>query len=167
MQYVFQNPKSSFDPRIKIGNALIEPLLSFNIEGDHVEMVMTALGTVGLDKGIYSRYPHELSGGQLQRAAIARALVVKPRLLIADEPASSLDVSIRAQILNLFRELGNSGGLTLVLIAHDLAAVAYTAQRLAVFESGRIVESGLTLEILKNPQSDEAKRLVSANLAIF
>ena len=167
VQYVFQNPKSSFDPRIKIGNALIEPLLSFNIEGDHVEMVMTALGTVGLDKGIYSRYPHELSGGQLQRAAIARALVVKPRLLIADEPASSLDVSIRAQILNLFRELGNSGGLTLVLIAHDLAAVAYTAQRLAVFESGRIVESGLTLEILKNPQSDEAKRLVSANLAIF
>jgi ABC-type glutathione transport system ATPase component len=167
VQYVFQNPKSSFDPRIRIGRALIEPLRSFKVEGDHHEMASVALGTVGLDKGIFGRYPHELSGGQLQRAAIARALVVKPKLLIADEPASSLDVSIRAQILNLFKELGDSGELTLVLIAHDLAAVAHTSRKLAVFDSGRVVESGLSLEILKNPQSEAAKRLVEANLAII
>jgi ABC-type dipeptide/oligopeptide/nickel transport system ATPase subunit len=166
VQYVFQNPKSSFDPRIRIGRALIEPLRSFKIEGDHEETVRNSLGTVGLDKDVFARYPHELSGGQLQRAAIARALVVKPKLLIADEPASSLDVSIRAQILNLFKELGDSGDLTLVLIAHDLAAVAHTSRKLAVFESSRVVECGLALEILKNPQSDAAKRLVEANLAI-
>jgi peptide/nickel transport system ATP-binding protein len=155
-----------FDPRIRIGRALIEPLRSFKIEGDHEETVRNSLGTVGLDKDVFARYPHELSGGQLQRAAIARALVVKPKLLIADEPASSLDVSIRAQILNLFKELGDSGDLTLVLIAHDLAAVAHTSRKLAVFESSRVVECGLALEILKNPQSDAAKRLVEANLAI-
>lgn len=166
VQYVFQNPKSSFDPRIRIGRALMEPLRSFKVEGNYNELVMTALGTVGLDKDVFGRYPHELSGGQLQRAAIARALVVKPKLLIADEPASSLDVSIRAQILNLFKELGDTGDLTLVLIAHDLAAVAHTSRRLAVFESGRLVESGIALEILKNPQSEAAKRLVEANLAI-
>jgi len=166
VQYVFQNPKSSFDPRIRIGRALVEPLKSFRVDGDHHELATEALGTVGLDKGIFGRYPHELSGGQLQRAAIARALVVKPKLLIADEPASSLDVSIRAQILNLFKELGDSGDLTLVLIAHDLAAVAHTSRKLAVFELGRIVESGLALEILKDPQSEAARRLVEANLAI-
>lgn len=166
VQYVFQNPKSSFDPRIRIGRALIEPLRSFKIEGDYDEMVMHSLGTVGLDKGVFGRYPHELSGGQLQRAAIARALVVKPKLLIADEPASSLDVSIRAQILNLFKELGDTGNLTLVLIAHDLAAVAHTSRKLAVFETGRVVESGLALGILKNPQSEAAKRLIEANLEI-
>jgi len=167
VQYVFQNPKSSFDPRIRIGRALIEPLRSFKIEGNHDEIVMASLGTVGLDRDVFGRYPHELSGGQLQRAAIARALVVKPELLIADEPASSLDVSIRAQILNLFKELGDRGNLTLVLIAHDLAAVAHTSRKLAVFESGRVVESGLTLEILRDPQSDAAKRLVEANLTII
>lgn len=166
VQFVFQNPKSSFDPRIRIGKALEEPLRSFKFPGDLSELVVSTLRKVGLDGEICARFPHELSGGQLQRAAVARALVVGPKLLIADEPASSLDVSIRAQILNLFKELGDDGNLTLVLIAHDLAAVAHASKKLAVFDKGRLVESGLALDILGNPQSEAARSLVEANLAI-
>lgn len=166
VQFVFQNPKSSFDPRIRIGKSIEEPLRAFKFPGDLRELVINTFRKVGLDGQICERYPHELSGGQLQRAAVARALVVGPKLLIADEPASSLDVSIRAQILNLFKELADDGNLTLVLIAHDLAAVAHASKKLAVFDKGHLVESGLTLDILGNPQSEATRNLVEANLAI-
>jgi peptide/nickel transport system ATP-binding protein len=121
---------------------------------------------VGLAPEMVSRFPHEFSGGQLQRMAIARASVLRPEVLIADEPASSLDVSVRAQILNLFRELTEDRSMALILIAHDLAAVAYTTKRIAVFSGGKIVEHGEVLSVLTAPREEATRELVRANISL-
>ena len=166
VQYVFQNPRASFDPRLKLGDSLLEPLKSLKILGNHQNIINQTLIKVGLDISMIDRFSHELSGGQLQRMAIARALVVKPKVLIADEPSSSLDVSVRAQILNLFKDLTDDEDMALILIAHDLAAVAYTTKQIVVFSAGGIVEQGSVSEVLFAPKHKATADLIDASIGI-
>ncbi|MBV8199174.1 MAG: ABC transporter ATP-binding protein [Acidobacteria bacterium] len=162
-QMIYQDPYDSLDPRQRIGAALAEPLLVHRLvdgnEGGGLRRRRRAarrralglLATVGLPESAADRFPHQLSGGQRQRVGIARALAVEPELLVADEPVSALDVSVRSQILNLLAELQQRMGLTLVLIAHDLAAVEQMADRVAVFYLGRIVELAPRAELFARP----------------
>jgi ABC-type oligopeptide transport system ATPase subunit len=128
--------------------------------------VLEVLDQVGLGRNTLERFPHEFSGGQLQRIAIARALMPGPRVLIADEPVSALDVSIQAQVLNLLKDLVRDLGLSLVFIAHDLSVVAYTTSHVSVMSAGRIVERGRPLELFTHPQADATKALVGAILSV-
>ncbi len=165
-QMVFQDPYESLDPRATIADAVEEPLIVHGIGGgieERLERVKTALEDAGLRPAadFLSRYPHELSGGQRQRAVIAGAMVLQPELLIADEPVSMLDVSIRAEILNLLNELRHKRGVSIVFITHDLGTVAYFADRIAVMYLGRMVETGPTPEVLNNPQHPYTKALLS------
>jgi oligopeptide/dipeptide ABC transporter ATP-binding protein len=165
-QMVFQDPYESLDPRATISESVEEPLLVHGIGAtyaERMELVKTALEDAGLRPAadFVLRYPHELSGGQRQRVVIAGAMVLHPELLIADEPVSMLDVSIRAEILNLLNELRQKRGVSIVFITHDLGTVAYFADRLAVMYLGRMVESGPTTEVLKNPQHPYTKALLS------
>jgi peptide/nickel transport system ATP-binding protein len=166
VQVVLQNPRSSLDPRMRVGRSLMEPLRSLHIEGDHAHRVAEVLEQVGLGPAALHKYPHEFSGGQLQRVAIARALMPGPSVLIADEPVSALDVSIRAQVLNLLKDLVAELNLTLVLIAHDLSVVAYTTSRVAVMSGGRIVEVGEPLTLFSEPQAEPTRALVGAVLTV-
>ncbi|MDB5539138.1 MAG: Peptide transporter ATP-binding protein [Devosia sp.] len=166
VQVVLQNPRSSLDPRMRVGTSLLEPLRSLRIEGDHAARVLEVLDQVGLDKNALERFPHEFSGGQLQRIAIARALMPGPKVLIADEPVSALDVSIQAQVLNLLKDLVKNLGLGLVFIAHDLSVVAYTTSRVSVMSAGKIVEVGKPLDLFNRPQADATKALVGAILSV-
>jgi len=165
-QMIYQDPYDSLDPRQRIGAALAEPLLLHRLERPATgggpawagsrsraarRRVLELLATVGLPASTADRFPHQLSGGQRQRVGIARALAVEPELLIADEPVSALDVSVRSQILNLLAELQQRMGLTVVLIAHDLAAVEQMADRVAVFYLGRIVELAPRAELFARP----------------
>ncbi len=164
IQIVFQDSYSSFNPRFTVGSLLAEPLIVHKVVPRHeVEKeVGRLLKMVGLPKTSYDRYPHEFSGGQRQRIGIARALALRPKLLICDEPVSALDVSIQAQILNLFKDLQKELGLTYLFIAHDLGAVKYISDRIAVMNAGKIVETGLTREIFQNPQHEYTKSLLNA-----
>ena len=166
VQVVMQNPRSSLDPRMRIGQSLLEPLRSLKIEGDHAARVYEVLDQVGLVRNALERYPHEFSGGQLQRIAIARALMPGPKVLIADEPVSALDVSIQAQVLNLLKDLVNNLGLSLVFIAHDLSVVAYTTSRVSVMSAGRIVEVGKPMDLFVRPQAEATRNLVGAILTV-
>jgi ABC-type glutathione transport system ATPase component len=166
VQVVLQNPRSSLDPRLRIGTSLTEPLRALAIDGDHGAMAVEALAQVGMGPEALRKYPHQFSGGQLQRIAIARALIVQPEVLIADEPVSALDVSIQAQVLNLLRDLVEQLGLSLVLIAHDLSVVAYTTSRAAVMAEGRIVEQGAPRELFEDPQAEPTRNLVDAVLTV-
>lgn len=149
-QIVFQDPYSSLNPRMRVGDAIFEPLLVHGLakRSERQERVARLLAEVGLPAEAAERYPHEFSGGQRQRIGIARALAPEPDLLVADEPVSALDLSVRAQIVNLLADLQAKRGISLLFIAHDLALVEQIADRIAVLYLGRIVELGTTAPLL-------------------
>lgn len=164
-QMIFQDPYASLNPRMSVFSTLAEALRTRQPElrGEPLTAaVATLMERVGLDRRFMRKYPHEFSGGQRQRIAIARALAPAPKLIIADEPVSALDVSIQSQILNLLRELVRELGLTMIFISHDLSVVHYIADRIAVMHSGKIVELGTADEVMDNPQHDYTKQLLSA-----
>jgi oligopeptide/dipeptide ABC transporter ATP-binding protein len=166
IQMIFQDPYESLNPMMNIGDIVAEPLVVHKLARDKKERderVIRALEDAGLKpaSSFINRLPHELSGGQRQRVVIAGALVLEPDVLLADEPVSMLDVSIRAEILNLLVELRQSRGISILLITHDLGTVGYIADRIAVMYLGRIVEIGPSLAILQNPQHPYTKALLS------
>ena len=165
MQVVFQDPYSSLNPRMTIFEVLSEPLNSFfpGMTQDSIEQdVEAAILEVGLDVGFLGRYPHELSGGQCQRIAIARALMPKPQLLICDEAVSALDASIRAEIIDLLLNIKQKRKLTMIFIAHDLAVVKKICDRVIVMQKGKIVESGKTEDVFYSPKKPYTKRLLES-----
>jgi len=164
VQIVFQNPYGSLNPRQKVGDALIEPLLVNRI-GDAASRERDAramLSRVGLRDEYFGRWPHMFSGGQRQRIAIARALMLQPRVLVLDEPVSALDVSIRAQVLNLLVQLQQELGVAYVFISHDLGVVRHVADEVAVMYLGRVVEQGPRDAVFKAPQHPYTEALLSA-----
>ena len=165
VQMVFQHPFGSLDPRMRIGDSIAEPRghggLSLSA-AERTARVLAMLERVGLGSGALRRFPHQFSGGQRQRIAIARALITRPRLLVADEPVSALDVSIQAQILNLLLDIRAEFGLTMVFISHDLGIVRYIADRVIVMQGGRIVEEGDTETLFALPRHTYTRRLLSA-----
>jgi len=164
VQMVFQDPYGSLNPRLKIGTSLMEPLEIHGI-GDkrgRRERVFELLEMVGLDREIFYKYPHQLSGGQRQRVGIARALTLKPELIIADEPVSSLDVSVQAQILNLFLDLYERFHYAYIFISHDLRVVEYMCDYILVMYIGQVMESGPKAEIYKNPVHPYTKVLLDS-----
>jgi ABC-type microcin C transport system duplicated ATPase subunit YejF len=160
VQAVFQDPYSSLDPRQNVLGIVSEPLRSLRIAGDRRAMVEAALVSVGLEPGILGRYPHEFSGGQRQRIAIARAIVAKPRLLLADEAVSALDLSTRIRIVELLKQL--AADMTLVFVSHDLGVVAALCDEMVILEKGRIVEAGATRTILADPQHQYTRKLLGS-----
>ncbi|MER8866880.1 dipeptide ABC transporter ATP-binding protein [Mesorhizobium sp. M0751] len=165
MQVVFQDPYGSFDPRQKVERLVAEPLHVLEKKpapAARRDMVAHALHEVGLSPGDMDKYPHEFSGGQRQRLSIARAIITRPKLVVADEPVSALDVSIRAQILDLFAELNQKLGVAYLFITHDLTVARAITDEVMVMHDGKIVERGRTSEVLDHPQSAAAKALVAA-----
>ena len=167
LQMVFQDPYQSLDPRQTAGEVLEEPLRCvLELRGGVLEArVDELLGSVGLGPEVRERYPHEFSGGQRQRLGIARALALRPSLIVCDEPLSALDVSVQAQILNLFAELGRAHGLAYLFIAHDLAVVRHIADRIHVMYLGRIVERGRPEELFERPAHPYTRALLAASPA--
>ena len=159
---VFQDPYASLDPRMSVGRIVGEPLWALGIEGDRRARVREVLEDVGLEPGMAERFPHEFSGGQRQRIALARAIVHRPRLLVGDEPLSALDVTVRAQILDLVRELRARQRLTLVLVSHDIGVVQNLCDDVIVMKDGRIVEEGPTEKVLLAPQVAYTRRLLAS-----
>jgi ABC-type glutathione transport system ATPase component len=161
LQLVFQDPMSSLDPRMRVRDIIAEPLVAQRI-GGRDERVTELLAAVGLQPDAADRFPHQFSGGQRQRISIARALAPRPGILVADEPVSALDVSVRAQVLNLITDLVQELSLTLVFVSHDLSVVQHVCDRVAVMRDGQIVETGPTREVYENPQHPYTRTLVSA-----
>ena len=166
MQMVFQDPFASLDPRLTVGEIIAEGLRALRLPGSHEPAIATLLEQVGLRPEMAARYPHEFSGGQRQRIAIARALAVKPRLLICDEPTSALDVSVQAQILNLLTDLQRQRGLAYLFITHNIGVVRFLADEVAVMYLGRIVEHGPAVEVLANPRHPYTQALLAAVPAV-
>ncbi|WP_420438201.1 ABC transporter ATP-binding protein [Candidatus Poriferisodalis sp.] len=164
-QIVFQSPASSLDPRLRVRTSLSEPTKALEQRKPGSDELGAWLTDVGLSNEILSRYPHQLSGGQLQRIAVARALSVQPDVLYADEPTSALDVSVQAQVLNLLMGLKQRHGLTLVLVSHDLAVVARVCEQVIVLKDGQVVEAGSTAEVMSDPKTDYTRTLVEASRA--
>lgn len=165
VQIIFQDSASSLNPRMKVKDIITEPLVINRIHpkhGTYREEAAFQMKYVGLDESFLDKYPAELSGGQRQRVAIARAVIMEPDLLIADEPIASLDVSIQAQIVNLFRHLQEEHGFTFLFIAHDLSMVEYLCDRVGVMNHGRLVEVGLTEDVFEHPKHSYTKRLMES-----
>ena len=165
IQIIFQDPFSSLNPRLMIGEALMEPMEVHGLgknKKERRERVISLLDRVGLDETYFYRYPHELSGGQRQRVGIARTVIVEPKLVICDESVSALDISVQAQVLNLLNELKNDYGFTYIFISHDLAVVKYMSDQLLVMNMGKIEELGDADEIYENPQTEYSKKLIQA-----
>ena len=164
MQIVFQDPYSSLDPRMTVGDIVAEPLTVHGVGSRRSRRarVRELLEVVGFDPGYTNRYPHEFSGGQRQRIGIARALALGPKLIVCDEPVSALDVSIQAQILNLLKDLQHDFALTYLFIAHDLAVVRSMSDRIAVMQSGKIVEEGPAEEVYETPGHEYTKKLLTS-----
>ena len=169
MQPVFQDPYAALNPRMKVLEIVTEPLVihrgEAGIRTDRAALRAKAtelLAEVGLDESALGRHPHEFSGGQRQRINIARALALRPKLLILDEPVSSLDVSVGAQIVNLLRRLQQEQGLTYLFISHSMPLVRYLSTRIAVMERGRLVETGEAVALCANPQQTYTRQLITA-----
>jgi len=164
MQMIFQDPFSSLSPRMTVGSLLEEPLNVHKIanRSAHEDMILKTMETVGLERDHIDRYPHEFSGGQRQRIAIGRALILRPRFVVADEPVSALDASIQSQILNLLQDLRQDFGLTYLFIAHDLAVIEHISDRVIIMYLGKIVESASVDEVFGNPLHPYTQALLSA-----
>ena len=164
MQIIFQDPYGSLDSRMTVGQIVSEPIAIHGAEssGSRRERTAEMLRAVGLDESVLRRYPHEFSGGQRQRIGIARALMLRPRFIVADEPVSALDVSIGAQIVNLLRQLQKEFQLTYLFISHSLPVVRYLATRIAVMKQGVLVELGATAQIVTAPRHEYTRTLLAA-----
>lgn len=163
-QMVFQDPLAAFNPRASVRRVLEDPLRLHGLaaKAEYDTVIGATLERVGLSADLITRLPLELSGGQRQRVAIARAILTKPDLIVLDEPVSALDVSVRAQILNLLLDLQEETGVAYLFISHDLAVVRAFADRMIVMEEGRITETGMTEQVLANPQSNATRILIAA-----
>jgi oligopeptide transport system ATP-binding protein len=164
MQMIFQDPYASLNPRKRIGQIVADPLKRQGVASgsDLRRRVQELLERVGLSSEHYNRFPHEFSGGQRQRIGIARALALQPKLVIADEPVSALDVSIQAQIINLLDDLQDEFGLTYLFVAHDIGVVRHISDRIAVMNNGKIVEHGTADQVCEHPSDPYTKKLLEA-----
>ncbi|MEL0258167.1 MAG: ATP-binding cassette domain-containing protein [Gammaproteobacteria bacterium] len=162
MQIIFQDPFGSLNPRHTIKRIISEPLIIHQYNENLVDRVYELLNEVGLDKSSINLYPHEFSGGQRQRIAIARAIALKPKFLIADESVSALDVSIQSQILNLISRLIRENHISMIFISHDLSVIRHISDKVAVMNKGSIVEHGKTEDVLVNPSHNYTKMLINA-----
>lgn len=161
IQMIFQNPYSSLNPKMKIYDTLLEPLI-IHKEKNCKDKIFEIIEMVGISKDALKKYPHEFSGGQRQRIAIARALILKPEIIVADEPVSALDVSICAQIINLLIELRKKLNLTILFISHDLNLIRYLSDKIAIMNNGEIVEYKDTESLFNNPENEYTKLLLSS-----
>ena len=167
MQMVFQHPASTFSERMRIGEGVAEGIAYQGVaKSEHARLVAETLDAVGLPRSYMDRFAWELSGGECQRAAIARAIISHPKLLVCDEPTSALDVTIQAQIVHLLADLCRERDMACLFISHDLALVRGLCGRVYVMDAGRIVEGGKTADVLEQPQSEAARRLVASIVEI-
>ena len=165
MQMVFQTPTESFDPRCRLGDAVAESLRNAGMpKKEAMEIVKELFKQCGLPEDFMKRYPHEVSGGQCQRAAIARAIAIEPRLLILDEATSALDVTIQKEILELLDKLKTERNMTYLFICHDIALVQQFCDRVLVMHQGKIVEEGTPDEVIRNPKTEYTRRLIESVL---
>lgn len=163
VQMVFQTPEDSFDPRCKLGDGIMESMINHGVsKSDAKKRMLELLNLVELEPELAKRYPHQVSGGQCQRAAIARALAIEPKLIICDEATSALDVTVQAQVVELLKKLQREMGLSLLLICHDLALVQHLCDRVLVMYQGRIVEEGTPDNVIQHPREKYTKILVDS-----